>query len=97
MCLTDYSIVDDYLNIDVTMPSLEVATIGGGTDLNDQNSCIKILGIDKNNHCKNPAENSKLLASIIASTVLCGELSLMLALSKGTLVKSHMNLNRGKL
>ena len=34
------------------------------------------------------------LASVIASTVLAGELSLMSSLVKGDLVKSHLKLNR---
>ena len=48
------------------------------------------MGIDnKNKH------SSLLLSKIVASTVLCGELSLMTALCKGNLVHSHMKLNRG--
>ena len=43
----------------------------------------------------NPGYNSLLLSKLIGSTVLCGELSLMSALTSGTLVSSHMKYNRG--
>lgn len=89
--LTDYYIENNLLNISLTMPSLEVATIGGGTSLLAQKSCIDILELNK----KTYNENSLLLSEIIASTVLCGELSLMISLCKGNLVASHMRLNRG--
>ena len=96
VCISDYTIEGNHLNIDITMPSLEVATIGGGTSLDNQESCLELMGINKNNNSK-PGENSLLLSKIIASTVLCGELSLMSSLSSGTLVDSHMKLNRGKV
>lgn len=83
--ITDYSIDKNILNIDLTMPSLEVATIGGGTTIHSQRQCLNIINI------KNTLE----LSSVIASTVLCGELSLMTALCKGNLVSSHIKLNRG--
>uniref|UniRef100_A0A6C0EK57 hydroxymethylglutaryl-CoA reductase (NADPH) n=1 Tax=viral metagenome TaxID=1070528 RepID=A0A6C0EK57_9ZZZZ len=95
VCITDYSINNNYLNIDLTMPSLEIATVGGGTSLKDQQECLKIMGIDIEKNNSNPGYNSMLLSKIIASTVLCGELSLMSSLTSGTLVKSHMKFNRG--
>ena len=94
-CLTDYNIDKDCLNIDLTMPCLEIATVGGGTGLTDQTECLEIMGIDIEKNKSNPGNNSKLLSEIIASTVLCGELSLMSSLTEGTLVKSHMKYNRG--
>lgn len=38
--------------------------------------------------------NARLLATIVAGSVLAGELSLMSALAAGQLVKSHMKYNR---
>ena len=75
------------------MPSLEVATIGGGTGIKSQKACLDILNLSNNNN--EVGQNSILLSQIIASTVLCGELSLMISLCKGNLVDSHMKLNRG--
>lgn len=88
--ITDYYIEKNLLNISLTMPCLEVATIGGGTSMTSQQSCINLLNLNENN-----TNSSILLSQIIASTVLCGELSLMISLTKGNLVNSHMKLNRG--
>lgn len=41
-----------------------------------------------------PGANAKLLATIVAGSVLAGELSLLSALAAGQLVKSHMKYNR---
>ena len=81
-----------YLHASVTMKSLEVAARGGGTVLQPQNA---ILGHYLNNFDgQEPGDKAKRIASVIAGTVLAGELSLMAALCSGDLVKSHMKLNR---
>lgn len=81
------------LYVSVNMPSLEVGTIGGGTALPAQNSCLRMLGTAGSKDGQ-PGENAKRLASVIASTVMAGELSLCAALSSGHLISSHMKLNR---
>lgn len=81
-----------YLHASVTMMSLEVAAIGGGTNLEPQKSILNsMLG-----KCDDlaPGEKACKLAAVIASTVLAGELSLMSSLRKGDLVQSHLKLNR---
>ncbi|CAL4119695.1 unnamed protein product [Meganyctiphanes norvegica] len=83
------------LHITVTMPSLEVGTVGGGTALGPQAACLTMLGV-KGPHKEHPGENACQLAKIIAATVLAGELSLMAALTAGHLVKAHLQHNRGK-
>lgn len=83
--ITDYTIKNNILNIDLTMPSLEVGIIGGGTQIPAQKNCINIMNINDSSH----------FSKVIASTVLCGELSLMTALCKGNLVSSHIKYNRG--
>ncbi|XP_042216552.1 3-hydroxy-3-methylglutaryl-coenzyme A reductase-like isoform X2 [Homarus americanus] len=85
----------DDLHISVTMPSLEVGTVGGGTGLAPQSACLTMLGV-KGAHKDNPGENACQLAKIVAATVLAGELSLMSALAAGHLVKSHLAHNRVK-
>ena len=52
-----------------------------------------MLGVRGSND-KEPGLNSSTLASIICSTVMAGELSLMSALASGDLVKSHLKHNR---
>ncbi|KAL5988487.1 3-hydroxy-3-methylglutaryl-coenzyme A (HMG-CoA) reductase isozyme [Asimina triloba] len=81
------------LHISVTMPSIEVGTVGGGTQLASQSACLNLLGV-KGASIETPGANSRLLATIIAGAVLAGELSLMSALAAGQLVKSHMKYNR---
>ena len=81
------------LYISCTMYSLEVGTVGGGTKLSSQQACLKMLGVDGSS-IQIPGENSSLLARLICSTVLAGELSLMSALSTNDLVQSHLRLNR---
>nr|XP_045613504.1 3-hydroxy-3-methylglutaryl-coenzyme A reductase-like isoform X2 [Procambarus clarkii] len=83
------------LHITVTMPSLEVGTVGGGTGLAPQSACLTMLGV-KGAHQESPGENACQFAKIVAGTVLAGELSLMSALAAGHLVKSHMAHNRVK-
>jgi hydroxymethylglutaryl-CoA reductase (NADPH) len=53
----------------VTIPSLIVATYGGGTGLATQRECLEVLG------CYGK-DNVRKFAEIVAATVLCGELSL---------------------
>ncbi|KAG0562877.1 hypothetical protein KC19_9G178800 [Ceratodon purpureus] len=81
------------LHVSVTMPSIEVGTIGGGTQLASQSACLNLLGV-KGANTESPGANAQLLARVVAGTVLAGEISLMSALAAGQLVKSHMKYNR---
>jgi hydroxymethylglutaryl-CoA reductase (NADPH) len=81
------------LLISVSMPSIEVGTVGGGTVLTPQNSILKFLGI-QGPHPTSPGHNARQLARIIAAAVMAGELSLMSALAAGHLIKAHIGLNR---
>ncbi|CCH61526.1 hypothetical protein TBLA_0E04740 [Henningerozyma blattae CBS 6284] len=83
------------LNISVSMPSIEVGTLGGGTILEPQGSMLDMLGV-RGPHPTNPGANAGQLAKIVASVVLAGELSLCSALAAGHLVQSHMTHNRAK-
>ena len=66
----------------ITMPSLIVATYGGGTGLATQRECLELLG------CYGTGKVRK-LAEIVAATVLCGELSLGSAIVAEEWVKAH--------
>ncbi|KAG9135758.1 hypothetical protein Leryth_002474 [Lithospermum erythrorhizon] len=81
------------LHISVTMPSIEVGTVGGGTQLASQSACLNLLGV-KGACRESPGSHARLLATIVAGSVLAGELSLMSAISAGQLVNSHMKYNR---
>uniref|UniRef100_A0A3B4XB99 3-hydroxy-3-methylglutaryl coenzyme A reductase n=1 Tax=Seriola lalandi dorsalis TaxID=1841481 RepID=A0A3B4XB99_SERLL len=81
------------LYISCTMPSIELGTVGGGTNLPPQQACLQMLGVQgASQDC--PGENARQLARVVCATVLAGELSLMAALAAGHLVKSHMTHNR---
>nr|AET72043.1 3-hydroxy-3-methylglutaryl coenzyme A reductase 2 [Litchi chinensis] len=94
-CITMMEAVNDGkdLHVSVTMPSIEVGTVGGGTQLPSQSACLNLLGV-KGASREVPGANSRLLATIVAGSVLAGELSLMSALAAGQLVRSHMKYNR---
>ena len=81
------------LQISVSMPSIEVGTIGGGTILEAQSSMLEMLGV-RGAHQTTPGDNARRLARVIAAGVLAGELSLCSALAAGHLVKAHMAHNR---
>jgi hydroxymethylglutaryl-CoA reductase (NADPH) len=66
----------------VTIPSLIVATHGGGTHLATQRECLELLG------CYGQGKVRK-LAEIVAATVLCGELSLGSAIVAEEWVHAH--------
>ncbi|GAA0144445.1 reductase [Lithospermum erythrorhizon] len=94
-CITMMEAVNDGkdLHVSVTMPSIEVGTVGGGTQLASQAACLNLLGVKGANR-GSPGANARRLATIVAGSVLAGELSLMSAISAGQLVKSHMKYNR---
>jgi len=71
---------DGDLHITVTMPSIEVGTIGGGTILEPQAAMLDMLGV-RGPHPTSPGANAQKLARIVAAAVLAGELSLCAALA----------------
>ena len=83
---------DDNLYFSVTLPNIIVGTVGNGKDLPFAKENLKLLGCLK----KRPAgENSRRLAAIAAITVLCGELSLLAALTNpDELMRGHLVLER---
>ncbi|XP_056146556.1 3-hydroxy-3-methylglutaryl-coenzyme A reductase-like [Lampris incognitus] len=83
------------LYISCTMPSIELGTVGGGTNLPPQQACLQMLGVQGTSKTQ-PGENARQLARVVCATVLAGELSLMAALAAGHLVRSHMTHNRSK-
>ncbi|KAJ1421701.1 hydroxymethylglutaryl-CoA reductase [Ochromonadaceae sp. CCMP2298] len=97
-CLTIMEYAEDRrsLHVSVTMPSIEVGTVGGGTHLPAQAGCLDICGVRgaAKGPGSVPGDNARKLAQIVGSAVLAGELSLMAALAANQLVASHMTHNR---
>jgi hydroxymethylglutaryl-CoA reductase (NADPH) len=80
---------DGGLYISITIPSLIVATHGGGTGLATQNECLQVLG------CTGRGKVQK-LAEIVAGVVLAGEISLAAAISSLDWVSSHEKYGRNR-
>ncbi|NJD76080.1 MAG: hydroxymethylglutaryl-CoA reductase (NADPH) [Candidatus Methanoperedens sp.] len=76
----------------VTLPSLAVGTVGGGTRGATQQECLGMLGVAGSGNP--PGTNSRKLAEIIAAAVLAGEISLIGALAARHLAKAHAELGR---
>jgi hydroxymethylglutaryl-CoA reductase (NADPH) len=75
------------LYMSITLPSLIVATHGGGTGLPTQRECLALLG------CTGPGTVNK-LAEIVAGVVLAGEISLAAAISSMEWVSAHERYGR---
>ena len=81
--------VDDGITWRLTLPSLTVGTVGGGTRLNQQQQNLKLLG------CNNDDEHtSRKLAEIIAGAALGLEISLGSAIMSHTWTSAHMKYGR---
>lgn len=74
----------------LTMPSLTVGTVGGGTRLKNQQNHLKLLGCDQGR------DSSKKFAEIVCASALCLEISLWCAIASETWVKAHMKYGRMK-
>ena len=73
----------------VTLPSLVVASYGGGTGLGTQRECLEMLG------CYGAGKADR-LAEIVAAVVLAGDVSLGAAVLAGDWVSSHDKLGRNR-
>ncbi len=85
---------DGHLYISVTLPSLEVGTVGGGTRLPTQREALALMGVAGGGNP--PGSNAKKFAEIVAAAVLAGELNLLAALAAGHLARAHKALGRGE-
>ena len=77
------------LYISLTIPSLIVASYGGGTGLPSQKECLEVM------NCYGKGKVNK-LAEIIASVALAGEISLGSAISSTDWVSSHETYGRNR-
>ena len=73
----------------ITLPSLIVASYGGGTGLPTQRECLEVLG------CYGTGKADK-LAEIVAATVLAGDVSLGCAVLADEWVTAHEQLGRNR-
>lgn len=75
--------------VSVTLPSLTVGTVGGGTGLGTSLECLQLLG------CAGEGEAPK-LAEIAAATLLAGDLSMAAAIASGEFIQAHDKYGRNR-
>ena len=90
--ITSFSVREDELYASVSMPSLPVGTVGGGTSIKTQHECLSIM--DVAGGWKPPGAHAKKFAEIVCCAVLAGELSLIAALAARHLARAHATLGR---
>ena len=72
----------------LTLPSMTIGTVGGGTRLSPQQQNLKLLGCDTGDTA------ARKLAEIICASALALEISLFSALASHTFTKAHMKYGR---
>ena len=88
--VTRFDLIDGRdLYASVTLPSIMVGTVGGGTGLPSQKACLEILGL------AGPGK-AQALAEVCAGLCLAGELSIIGAMCSGDFSRAHRLLARGK-
>jgi len=92
LCLTTVDPAPEGVYVSVTLPALPVGTVGGGTSVETQAECLRMLGVSGSGDP--PGSHARKLAEIIASGVLAGELSLLGALAAQHLARAHSTLGR---
>ncbi len=92
-CITTADPMDGGVYVAVTLPAVQVGTVGGGTGIATQAACLSLLGVAGSGDP--PGANAKAFAEIVAAGVLAGELSLLGALAAQHLARAHKELGRG--
>lgn len=90
--ITTADVRDGDLYASLTIASLEVGTVGGGTTLPTQAEALDVLGLRGGG--ETAGANADALAEIITTAALAGELSLLGALASNHLASAHADLGR---
>ncbi|MCP4688064.1 MAG: pantoate--beta-alanine ligase, partial [Desulfobacterales bacterium] len=86
--IADSSFIDaDHLEFTVTLPTLIVGTVGGGTGLPACKTALSIMD------CYGKGKSKK-LAEIIASVILAGEIGCASALCASEFIQSHETMGK---
>ncbi|QYZ79491.1 hydroxymethylglutaryl-CoA reductase (NADPH) [Methanofollis formosanus] len=84
---------DGGVYVSVTLPAVQVGTVGGGTGIDTQAACLRLLGVAGGGEPE--GANAKAFAELVGVGVLAGELSLLGALAAHHLARAHQELGRG--
>jgi hydroxymethylglutaryl-CoA reductase (NADPH) len=90
--ITSVEAREEGLYASVSLASLQVGTVGGGTSLPTQSEALELLGLAGGGDP--PGSNADALAEVIATGALAGELSLLAALASRNLSSAHEELGR---
>jgi len=86
--VTRFELTDKgHLYAAVSLPSIMVGSVGGGTGLPSQKACLELMGLHGTGH-------SAALAEVCAGLLLGGELSIIAALATGDFTRAHRKLAR---
>ncbi len=86
--ITHYEVAaDGGLHVSLTLPSLTVATVGGGTALGTSRECLAMLGCGGDGRARKFAE-------IVAAALLAGEISMAAAIASGEFAAAHETYGR---
>ncbi|MBP2146946.1 hydroxymethylglutaryl-CoA reductase (NADPH) [Methanofollis sp. W23] len=91
--ITTVEATDDGVYISVTLPAVQVGTVGGGTGIDTQAACLRLLDVAGGGEPE--GTNAKAFAELVGVGVLAGELSLLGALAAHHLARAHKELGRG--
>jgi hydroxymethylglutaryl-CoA reductase (NADPH) len=88
--ITNFELQDDgQAYVSVTLPSLTVGTVGGGTGLGTGHECLQMLGAAGNGGALKFAE-------IAAATLLAGEISMAAAIASQEFTQAHDKYGRNR-
>jgi hydroxymethylglutaryl-CoA reductase (NADPH) len=73
----------------VTLPSIMVGTVGGGTSLPTQRACLDVMGLAGAGH-------ARALAEVSAALALAGEISLTASICANEFARAHQKRARGR-
>lgn len=88
--ITNFELLDDgQAYVSVTLPSLTVGTVGGGTGSGTSHECLRMLGAAGNG-------GARKLAEIAAATLLAGEISMAAAIASQEFTQAHDKYGRNR-
>jgi len=90
--ITTMDVREEGLYASLSLASLEVGTVGGGTGLPTQREALAVLGVGGGGDP--PGANADALAEVVATGALAGELSLVAAFCARHLSRAHEELGR---
>ena len=87
--IINMEVIESDLYVSIYLPSLVLGTIGGGTSLPAQKSCLELMKCYGKN-------NVKKFAEIDTAALLCGEISLAAAITAGDFIEAHEKYGRNR-